>query len=69
MTIAELKAIIANWPETNQDGEPTEVWVETGNGLSSLCETLNRLNERKDRNGAIVYDLLLCPSANVWEEK
>lgn len=69
MTITKLKAIIADWPETNQDGEPTEVWIETGIGLSSLVETLHKLNERTDRNGNLVSDVLLCPSSKVWENK
>ena len=35
MTVKELKKILENWPETDDEGNPTEVWIETGEMLSS----------------------------------
>lgn len=40
MTIKELKAAINEWPELDSNGEPNNVWVETGAGLSSLATSL-----------------------------
>ena len=36
LTIKELKSLVAAWPEIDEEGNPTLVWVETGNGLSSI---------------------------------
>jgi hypothetical protein len=33
MTVAELKALVSNWAETDDTGSPLEVWVDTGAGL------------------------------------
>ena len=30
LTVKELKTIVADWPEVDHLGEPTEVWIETG---------------------------------------
>jgi hypothetical protein len=39
MTVAQLKELVRDWPETREDGTPTEVWVsydhpETGEAVS-----------------------------------
>lgn len=44
MTVTELKAIIKDWPETDLDGEPSEVWITTGYCLSSQCVRHELLN-------------------------
>ena len=44
MTVAELKKRIADWPETDQYGEPTEVWIETGDGESNQVKSIWPLN-------------------------
>lgn len=45
LTVKELKAFIADWPETDKDGEPAEVWVETGDNLSSPAIEVCKLND------------------------
>ena len=57
VTLRELKDFIAGMPDTDEDGEPYEVWVETGRYLSSpvlLLVTLNR------------GDVMLAPG-DVWD--
>lgn len=62
MTVSELKRIINEWPETNNYGDPTEVWIETGFQLSSPCVSLDPLNLRVE-NGVEWADLLLKSKA------
>jgi hypothetical protein len=54
LTIKELKEFIKDLPETNINGEPFEVWFQTGKGLSSPVTELSRLNVCKDG-----YDIYL----------
>lgn len=60
LTVKELKEIIADWAETDEDGEPTEVWIETGWCLSSVVIEVTPLNKRE--NSA---DLFLSSGATV----
>jgi len=48
VTVKELKDAIKDWPETGRDGEPTEVWIETGWCLTSPVVAVSRLNRRTD---------------------
>lgn len=48
MTVKELKELVKDWPEVDVNGEPTEVWMETGRGLSSPVRVAVKLNYRKD---------------------
>lgn len=66
VTVAELKKHIADWPETDAMGEPTEVWLETGYQLSSPCMSIELLNCRIRDDGTHTSDLLLCPSETAW---
>ncbi len=61
LTVKELKKIIADWPEENRDGEPTEVWISTGIFLSSQCTSFDRLNWRTKEDGTETGDILLTP--------
>lgn len=47
LTVKELKEIVADWAETDEDGEPTEVWIETGWCLSSVVIEVCPLNKRE----------------------
>lgn len=58
ITVSELKKIVNNWPETNNYGDSTEVWIETGAGLSSQCVGIDPLNWRTE-NGVEWADLFL----------
>lgn len=44
LTVRELKALIADWPETDHMGEDSEVWVETSEGLSNVVKKVWPLN-------------------------
>lgn len=44
MTIKDLKDFLRDHPDVDQNGEPYELWVVTGPGLSSPA-TVGRLNE------------------------
>lgn len=44
MTIKELKDILQDWPEIDENGKPFEVWIETGWCLSSLVVDVDPLN-------------------------
>ena len=46
MTVKELKEIIKDWPEVDGNGEPTEVWINSGKGLSSIANSAVKLNTR-----------------------
>lgn len=61
LTVTELKNHIKDWPEIDAMGEPTEVWLETGNGLTSQCRSIELLNYRLMEDGSPTSDLLLCP--------
>lgn len=58
MTIRELKTIVKDLPEIGADGEPLEVWIETGRGLSSIVTSISALNRRNER-----HDILLSSDA------
>lgn len=58
LTVKELKALIKDWPETNADGEPTEVWIGDGRNLSNLVRDVTPLNLRTNDAGHDVCDIL-----------
>lgn len=60
MTVAELKALVRDWPETDAYGEPCEVWLCDGAGLSNQVRMATPLNMRRSENGAKEWaDLML----------
>lgn len=61
LTVTQLKELIKDWPEVNHCGEPTEVWITTGDCLSSPCLQVELLNVREDA-GKTSADILLVPS-------
>jgi hypothetical protein len=69
LTVSELKKAIADWPEINGAGEPTEVWLETGDGISNQCVNFERMNVRLSDDGVRTFDMLLSPSDDLWIEK
>lgn len=58
ITVAELKQHIADWPEIDNQGLPTEVWI-CDNGLSGPCRSVTPLTLRELANGSETGDLLL----------
>lgn len=51
MTVADLKELLANWPETNEDGSPCEVWLCGAEGLSNQAVRAGPLNLRRWNGG------------------
>ena len=45
LTIKELKEIIKNMPDNDNNGEPYEVWIHTSKGLSSPVKEISPLNK------------------------
>jgi len=43
VTVKELRDILKDWPDTKGNGDPAEVWLETGLMLSSLATNYSRL--------------------------
>ena len=43
MTVKELKEILKDWPDENEMGEPTEIWLETGLMRSSQASNYSLL--------------------------
>jgi hypothetical protein len=60
MTVAQLKAYIANWPETAENGEPCEVWIGDVNGYTNCVKEASPLNFRySDDKSTCWSDLIL----------
>jgi hypothetical protein len=55
LTVRQLKELIKDWPETYDNGEETEVWIEFAGGLSNQVKEVWPLNVRD--NG--VADIML----------
>lgn len=65
ITVAQLKEYIASWPEVDLNGDPTEVWLETGKNLSSVARFVVPLNVRTTKEG-FTADIILEPSEEVY---
>ena len=60
MTVAMLKRLIADCPETDEYGEPCEVWIGDGIGRSSQAKIASSLNSRESEDGSKKWaDLML----------
>ena len=55
MTVAELKALVRDWPETNEYGEPCEVWLCDERGLSNQARMSTPLNMRQSEDGTKLW--------------
>lgn len=58
ITVAELKRHIADWPEMDASGEPTEVWLQSGDMASRPCVAVEVLNLRRVNDDEETSDLL-----------
>lgn len=54
LTVAELKEIIKDWPETRADGTPTEVWLCDAAGVSNIAIEVSDLNLDDENVGDII---------------
>ena len=60
MTVADLKRIVAEWPETAEDGEPCKVWLSDVSGTSNPVHEARPLDKRQSQDGTRHWaDLLL----------
>lgn len=61
LTVAELKKILAEWPEVDGNGEPTHVWISNeATGVSNTVSEVSPLNRRQSDDGTHVWaDLFL----------
>lgn len=66
LRVKELREWLAQIPDTNSEGNPSEVWLSTGRNLSSQATGATVLNFRY-RDGQARCDVLLEPSDEVWE--
>lgn len=64
LTVKELKELLTDWPETNEDGEPTEVWIETERGLSSIVTKVWPLNKREHSTDLLLESHAPSPEAD-----
>lgn len=55
MTVAELKALVRYWPETDEHGEPCEVWVCDAHGNSNQVRMATPLNMRQSEEGCLCW--------------
>lgn len=66
MTVKELKALVKDWPEEDENGEPTDVFIETGRGLSSAVTEVWMMNARVSEDEKNKWsDMLLVSQAFV----
>lgn len=62
LTVPELRALLARWPDCDAYGEPNEVFVETGLGVSSQVTAIWPLN-RREENGKQWADMWIASDA------
>lgn len=45
ITVAKLKQYLRGLPEVDKHGEPYEVWLQSGTGVSSVAKIISPMNE------------------------
>ncbi len=55
MTVAELKKLVRDWPETDEYGDPCEVWLCDARGLSNQAKRAGALNRRQNDDGSKLW--------------
>ncbi|MDD5370831.1 MAG: hypothetical protein PHQ40_17250 [Anaerolineaceae bacterium] len=55
MTVAELKALLRDWPETDEHGNPCSVLVCDSDGISHPVSMAKPLTMRKSEDGSKVW--------------
>lgn len=60
ITVAELKKLLLNWPETDEHGNPCEVWIGSADGYSNQAKECHPLNARTSEDGInVTADLII----------
>lgn len=56
LTVLQLKRLAANWPEFNDDGEPTEVWIGSiDDTRSRIAKEVISLNDRLTNADMLIW--------------
>jgi hypothetical protein len=53
LTVKQLKELIKDWPENDENGDPTEVWIMVAPCVSSPVQQVSPLNALYDTDGSI----------------
>lgn len=64
VTVRELKDILSQLPDTDENGEPYTIWIGNGNGMSNQVALVLALD--KKQNGC---DVLLESNTRLGENK
>jgi hypothetical protein len=67
ITVRKLKELIMYWPEEDQYGDETEVWLSTGAHTSSPLVEICPLNKRSSEDGKEWSDLALTSAYHFTE--
>jgi hypothetical protein len=59
MTVKQLKTLLLTWPDENDNGDPTEVWIGSPDGTSNQAKSVWPLDIREQSNGTKCADLLI----------
>lgn len=60
LTVANLKEILKNWPETDEHGNQSQVWLCGSNGVSEQVVEVWPLNVRYTENNSNMWsDIIL----------
>ncbi len=54
-----VRELLADVPDERPNGEPTQVWLETGWCVSNPCRELSPLNGRTEEDGRMSCDVIL----------
>jgi rRNA maturation endonuclease Nob1 len=62
LTVKDLKELIKYWPESDENGEPTTVWVSSAGGVSNVVVEIWPLNlKNASADLLLVYDVPPMP--------
>lgn len=59
LTVAELRSVLMAWPDTDEYGQPCEVWLETADGLSNAVKEVSPLNVHFSEGGSPISSDLI----------
>lgn len=66
MTVPELKALLRDWPDADEDGNPCEVWLIDVAGMSVQLREVCPLNQRCSEDGTKSWADLCFEIDEAW---
>ena len=69
ITVRDLKTILSIFPDYGKDGNENEVWLASGDGVSSMAFEFSSLNLRIDEDGRHYADVFMSPHEDVFRTK